>query len=84
MSTSSTQRTDRHAPGRSKPIGTGVPGNIKVVQTKLVSVFATKFAPDLDAEALSGYLKQRLDRDVSCERIDTASNRFSSFKVCAE
>ncbi|KAI9534214.1 hypothetical protein NQZ68_014510 [Dissostichus eleginoides] len=40
-----------------KPIvGTAAQGNIKVVRTKLVSVFATKFSPDLDAETLSEYL----------------------------
>lgn len=68
-----------------KPIvGTAAQGNIKVVRTKLVSVFATKFSPDLDAETLSEYLSEKLCRDVNCQRIDTASNRYSSFKVCAE
>lgn len=43
-------RTDKPAHRRPKPIiGTGAQGNVKVVQTKLVRVFATKFLPDLDA-----------------------------------
>ena len=68
-----------------KPIvGTAAQGNIKVIRTKLVSVFATKFSPDLDAETLSEYLTEQLGRDVNCHRIDTASSRYSSFKVCAE
>ncbi len=65
-------------------IGTAAQGNIKVVRMKLVSVFATKFTPDLDAETLSSYLTKQLGHDVKCERIATASNRYSSFKVCAE
>ncbi len=65
-----------------KPIiGTGARGNISVVRTKLVSVFATKFTPDLNAETLSNYLKEKLGRDVNCQRIDTMNNRYSSFKV---
>ncbi|KAI9544828.1 hypothetical protein NQZ68_042202 [Dissostichus eleginoides] len=75
-------RPERRMP---KPIvGTAAQGNIKVVRTKLVSVFAIKFSPDLDAETLSEYLSEKLVRDVNCQRIDTASNRYSSFKVCAE
>lgn len=34
----------------SKVVGTGSQRNIKVNGVKLVSVFATKFSPDLDAE----------------------------------
>ncbi len=68
-----------------KPIvGTGAQGNIKVVRTKLVSVFAIKFAPDLDAVTLSNYVRNKLGHDVTCERIATERNRFSSFKVSAE
>ncbi len=33
---------------------------------------------------LSVYLKTKLGQNVICERIDTGSNRFSSFKACAE
>lgn len=39
---------------------------------------------DLDAETLSNYLKEKLGRDVDCQRIATACNRYSSFKVCVE
>nr|XP_020468024.1 uncharacterized protein LOC109967043 isoform X1 [Monopterus albus]XP_020468025.1 uncharacterized protein LOC109967043 isoform X2 [Monopterus albus] len=70
---------------RLEPIhGTGVQGNIKAVRTKLVNVFATKFLPDLDAETLCNYLKERLGRHVQCERIVTGNTRCSSFKVSVE
>lgn len=65
-------------------VGTGAAGNIRTVKTKLVSVFASKFAPDLDAEALSGYLGEKLGRVVSCNRIGNGNGRYSSFKVSAE
>ncbi len=55
-----------------------------MVRTKLVSVFATKFTPDLNAETLSNYLKEKLGRDVNCQHIDTINNRYSSFKMSAE
>ena len=70
------RHTGNPARKRSKPVvGTGVQGNIKVVQTKMVSVFATKFSPDLGAGTLANYLKDKLGRDVLCERIDTVNNR---------
>ncbi|KAL7400814.1 hypothetical protein ABVT39_018298 [Epinephelus coioides] len=65
-------------------VGIAAQGRIKVVHTKLVSVFTTKFSPDLDAEKLSDYLAEQLGREVICQRIVTVSNRYSSFKVCAE
>lgn len=69
----------------TKPIvGTGAQGTIRVIRTKLVSVFATKFSPDLDAETLSEYLSGQIGRSVNCQRIVTAGNRYSSFKVSAE
>lgn len=72
-------------PGNVKPVvGTGAVGSIKTVKTKLVSVFATRFSPDLDAETLSAYLKEILSREVNCLKIDTVHRRFSSFKVSAE
>lgn len=55
-----------------------------MVKTKLVSVFASKFTPDLDARTLSEYLKEKLGREVICQKIDTAHSRYSSFKVSAE
>lgn len=79
------QRARKPARRMVKPIiGTAAQGNIKVVRTKLVSVFATKFLPDLETETLSGYLSEQLGRDVNCQRIVTMSNRYSLFKVCAE
>ena len=81
-----TQRADKPGQGKNKPlvVGTGEQGNIKEVSTELVSVLASKFDPDLDAETLAKYLKIKLARDVTCQRIVTVGNRFSSFKVCAE
>ena len=64
-------------------VGTGSVSTIRTVKTKLVSVFATKFSPELDAETLSAYLKVQLRREVTCIKIPTAHNRFVSFKVSA-
>ncbi len=69
---------------RSGVVGTSAGGNIQTVKTKLVSVFATKFMPDLDADTLSNYLKVKLHREVTCLKINTAHGRFSSFKISAE
>ncbi|CAL9685358.1 unnamed protein product [Knipowitschia caucasica] len=78
-------------PGLRKPgksvviVGTGAAGHqINTVTTKLVSVFASKFSPDLDVKTLSDYLQEQLDREVMCQKIATANSRFSSFKVTAE
>lgn len=65
-------------------VGTGAGGNMQVVKTKLVSVFATKFSPDLDSETLANYLKNKLNHDVTCQKIATAHSRYSSFKITAE
>lgn len=65
-------------------IGTGASGDIKTVRTKLVSVFATRFHPALDADVLALHLKDKLGREVMCQRVGSASSRFSSFKVSAE
>ena len=54
------------------------------MQTKLVSVFATKFCPELDADTLSVYLRAKLNREVNCHKIDSAQSRFASFKVTTE
>lgn len=55
-----------------------------MVKTKLVSVFASKITPDLDSLTLSEYLKEKLRRDVACQKIKTVQSRYSSFKVSAE
>lgn len=76
-----------HPPRKKKTpgiVGTGAGGNIQTIKTKLVSVFATTFSPDLDSEALARYRRDKLCRDVTCQKIDTASSRFSSFKITAE
>lgn len=78
------------APGSRKPgkrlaiVGTGAASHIKTVTTKLVSVFASKFSPDLDVETLTDFLKVQLCREVTCQKIATANSRFASFKVTAE
>lgn len=74
-------RRERKTPGI---VGTGAVSNIHAVKTKLVSVFATKFDPRLEADALSAYLKENLGRDVKCRKIETAHGRFSSFHITAE
>ena len=50
----------------------------------MVSVFVSKFDPNLDAITLSDYLKDKLDREVKCRKIETTLSRFSSFCVTAE
>lgn len=65
-------------------VGTCAGGNIQVVKTKLVSVFATKFSPDLDSETLANYLRGKFQRDVTCQKMGTSQNRYSSSKVTAE
>lgn len=65
-------------------VGTGAVKNIHAVTTKLVSVFVTKLAPDLDSETLVKYLKEQLSRDVTCQKIGTEYTHYSSFKVTAE
>lgn len=64
--------------------GTGTASNITVVKTKLVSVFATRFSPDLDAGTLVAYLTEKLGKSVTCRKIDSTRNRFSSFHITAE
>lgn len=49
----------------SKPIvGTSAQLNIRVIRTKLLRVFATRFSPDLDAETLSEYLSGQLGQQI--------------------
>lgn len=69
-----------------KPIvvGTGSSGSIKTIKTKLVSVFASRFSPDVDADTLRTYLNDKLGQDVTCFKISTVNTRYASFKVSAE
>lgn len=47
-------------PGNVLPVvGAAAVGSIKTVQTKLVSVFATRFLPDLDTETSSVFLQRK-------------------------
>ena len=66
-------------------IGTSTENNIQVIKTKLVSVFASRFSHNLDADTLRNYLTEKLgNKSVTCRKIDSAQNRFSSFQVTAE
>lgn len=65
-------------------IGTGVESTIKTVKTRSVSVFATKFSPDPESETLALYLKCKLNREVTCQKIDNVRSRVGSFKGTAE
>lgn len=70
--------------GPASIIGTGTVSTIKTVKTKIVNVFATKISPELDADTLAEYLKSKLNRVVTCQKIDSARSRVGSFKVTAE
>lgn len=65
-------------------VGTGDAGGIKMITTKRVSVFASRFSPDIDAEVLRTHLASKLGHGVLCERIVTVNTRYASFKVSAE
>ncbi|KAJ8396792.1 hypothetical protein AAFF_G00013910 [Aldrovandia affinis] len=54
----------RHERKKTGIIGTGVVSNILAVKTKMVSVFATKFDLNVDADTLSDYLKEKLGREL--------------------
>ena len=62
-------------------VGTGAGGSIQAITTKSVSVFTTRFSPDLEPDSLASSLKEKLGCDVTCEKIDTVQTRFSSFKI---
>lgn len=65
--------------------GIGTEGKIQVITTKLVSVFATKFAPSLEADTLYNYLIEKLGNEtVTCCRMESAHCRFSSFQITSE
>ncbi len=64
-------------------VGTCAGGSIQAITTKSVSVFATRFSPDLEPATLAIYLKEKLGRDVICEKVNTVHARFGSFKVTA-
>ena len=76
--------TGKREQKRTGITGTSTGGNIRAVKTKLVSVFATRFDPSLDADTLCDYLKEKLGREVKCRKIESAYIRCSSFHVCAE
>lgn len=66
--------------------GTAVINNdeLSTVRTKMVSVFATKFNLNLEAETLRLFLQEQMNREVKCRKIDIPHSRFSSFWVTAE
>ena len=51
-------RSKRDQQKKKGIIGTGKSSNITVVKTKLVSVFATRFSPNLEAETLCAYMSE--------------------------
>ena len=56
---------------------------ISVITTKRVSIFATKFSPDVDAETLRSYLSEKLDnKSVTCSKIELHGSRYGSFHHC--
>ncbi|KAK7877979.1 hypothetical protein WMY93_031359 [Mugilogobius chulae] len=65
--------TRHHPSGQRKGgktvVGTGATGSIKMIKTKLVSVFASKFSPDLEAETLRTYLSDKLGHDVTFTKL---------------
>ena len=66
--------TGMSAVGRTKAgktnVGTGDAGDIKIT-TKRVSVFASRFSPDIGAKLLHAHLENKLGCGVSRERIVT-------------
>lgn len=69
---------------RAGIVGTGPGSSTYTLRTKLVSVFVTKFTPELEADTITSYLHSKLGRKVTCMKIDTVQSRYSSFKVTAE
>ena len=65
-------------------VGTSTESSITAVTTKLVSVFATRFTPSLEADALSTYLSESLGTPVTCRKIDSPQSGYSSFHITAE
>ncbi|KAM3864896.1 prokineticin receptor 1-like [Diretmus argenteus] len=60
-------------------IGTGTESRISVITTKRVSIFATKFSPDVDADTLRSYLSEKLANEsvtfaAGRPRMDAPSN----------
>ena len=49
-----------------------------------MNVFATRFDPELDADTLRDYLKEKLNDTVTCRKIITERSRFGSFHITAE
>ncbi len=82
--------TDQCVPARKEKRKMGITGTsnvcaIKTVTSKLVSVFATRFDPALDADILRGYLVEKLqNQTVVCRKIAPTQGRYSSFHVTAE
>lgn len=72
-----------HPKRESKKVGitgTGTEDKIQVNTTKLVSVFATRFAPSLEADMLCNYLIEKLGNEtVTCRKIESAHSSFGSF-----
>ena len=85
---------ERPAPARGKReqrkrppgiIGTVAESRISVITTKRVSIFATRFSPEVDAETLRSYLSEKLaNKSVACRKIESQGSRYGSFHVTAD
>lgn len=77
-----------HPKRESKKVGitgTGTEGKIQVITTKLVSLFAKRFARSLEADTLRNYLIEKLGNEtVTCRKIESAHSRFGSFHITSE
>ena len=65
-------------------VGAAQTEKLKVIKTKNMSVFAARFAPDVDDTCVKTYLEERLKRQVQCKKIFSEKNRFASFHISAE
>lgn len=63
------------SPGRKRNLVTLC---LLLALTKLVSLFATKCSPDLDAETLSVSLKEKLGLDVTCCLTSNVTVKFDT------
>lgn len=62
-------------------VGTGTVSNIPVIKTKLVSVFVTRFSPDLDGVTLRDYLTEKLHFSICNKNYSITSKKLQSFFV---
>lgn len=54
---------------------------IKTVNTRYASIFASRFATDVEPEVLQAHLEHILKLEVTCESLPTRRDTYSSFHV---